>query len=355
MRPLLRPLLASALAALLLAGCGSFPSTGAAATVGGTDISRETIERAVETLDLDEVRAAVEQQLPAELGVAERRAAVEDGVASVVEQTQRRVLDLYIRLELIRIVTDDAGVEVTEEARETARETLVASVGGEEALPAALAQAGFTEEVFDDVIVEQEALLTLLRDELLTGGSLEVREPRHILVETEEAAREVIAQLAEGADFAVLASEVSVDPGSAPQGGALTAAPRGTWLPTFDQAVWEAELGEIVGPVQSQAGFHVIEVVDEDERPVGELDEAQAQQFVAGQLEERFGTAVSETEVRVDPAFGTWSADPTNPVLEPTAPVGDAPAAPAPAPGGDPASELTEEELQELLEQLEDQ
>jgi len=351
-RPLLRPLLASAVAALMLAGCGSFPSTGAAATVGGTDIPRATIERAVETLDLDELRATVEQQLPAELGAAERRSAVEDQVATVIEETQRRVLDLYIRLELVRIVAEGAEVEATDEARTSARESLVASVGGEEALPAALAQAGFTEEVFDDVIVEQEALLTLLRDGLVAGRSLEVREPRHILVETEDAANEVIAQLEDGADFAELASEVSVDPGSAPQGGALTPAPRGTWLPTFDQAVWEAELGEIIGPVQSQAGFHVIEVVDEDERPVSELDDAQAQQFVAGELEERFGAAVTETEVRVDPAFGTWNADPANPVLEPTAPVGDAPAG---VPGGDPASELSEEELQELLDQLEDQ
>jgi parvulin-like peptidyl-prolyl isomerase len=339
-------------AAVLLAGCGSFPSTGAAATVGGVDIPRSAIERAVEALDLDELREAVEERLPAELSAAERRDAVDDEVSSVVEETQRRVLDLYIRLELIRIVTDDAGVEVTDEARDSARETLFASIGGEEALPEVLAQAGFTEEVFDDVIVEQEALLGLLRDDLLADESLEVREPRHILVETEEAAREVIANLEEGADFAELATEVSVDQGSAPQGGALTAAPRGTWLPAFDEAVWDAELGEIVGPVQSQAGFHVIEVVDEDERPIGELDDAQAQQFVAGELEERFGAAVTDTEVRVDPAFGTWSADPANPVLEPTEPVGDAP---SPAPSGDPGAELSEEELQELLEQLEDQ
>jgi len=354
-RPLLRPLLASAVAAVLLAGCGTFPSTGAAATVGGTDIPRASIERAVDALDLDELREAIGQGLPAELGAAERRAAVDDQVASVIEETQRRALDLHIRLELVRIVTDDAGVEVTDDARDSARETLVASVGGEEALPAALAQAGLTEEVFDDVIVEQEALLMLLRDELEAGRTLEVREPRHILLETEEAAREVIAELEEGADFAELASEVSVDPGSAPQGGALTAAPRGTWLPEFDQAVWEAGLGEIVGPVQTQAGFHVIEVVDEDERPVAELDDAQAQQFVAGELAERFGTAVAETDVRVDPAFGTWNADPTNPMLEPTQPVGDAPPAPVGVPGDDPASELSEEELQELLEQLEDQ
>ncbi|MEX2550492.1 MAG: peptidylprolyl isomerase [Nitriliruptoraceae bacterium] len=353
MRPLVRPLLASALAAVLLAGCGSFPSTGAAATVGGTDIPRSAIERAVEALDLDELREAVAAQLPAELSATERREAIDEEVANVVEETQRRVLDLYIRLELVRIVSDDAGVEATDEARGTARETLLASIGGEDALPEALAQAGFTEEVFEEVIVEQEALLAVLREDLLTGASLEVREPRHILVETEDAAREAIAELEEGAEFAELATEVSVDQGSAPQGGALTAAPRGTWLPAFDAAVWEAEVGEIVGPVESQAGFHVIEVVAEDERPIEELDEAQAQQFVAGELEERFSAAVTDTEVRVDPAFGTWTADPANPVLEPSEPVGDAPV--SPAPGGEPGAELSEEELQELLEQLEDQ
>jgi hypothetical protein len=75
--------------------------------------------------------------------------------------------------------------------------------------------------------------------------------------------------------------------------------------------VWTAQIGEVVGPVQTQAGFHVIEVVDEDHaRGRRAPRRQQVQQLVAGELDARFFTAVSETEVQVDPAFGVWSSDP---------------------------------------------
>lgn len=335
-------------AALLLSSCSTLPPATAAAVVGGAPIDREAIERAVTGLELDQLRAAIEAGLPGELEGAERAAAVREQLDAAVLDTQRRVLDLYIRREIVRIVADDAGVETDAEDREAARDALIDSVGGPEALPEVLAQAGFTEEVFDDVIVEQEALLEALRRDLLAGTELEVREPRHILLGSEQEAAEVVADLEAGADFADLAIERSQDPGSAQDGGALDAAPRGAWLPEFDDAVWTAQLGTVVGPIQTQAGFHVIEVVAEDTLEAGELPAEQVQQLVAGELDARFFTVVEETEVVVDPAFGEWSGDANDPSLRPATPVGPAPSGPAPG-----EEELSQEELEELLEQLE--
>lgn len=349
MRTRVRLLTASVTAALLLAACSPLPPGSAAAVVDGTRIPRAAIERAVTGLDLDGLRTGIDLGLPADLEGAARAAAVEEEVASVVLDTQRRVLDLYIRREIVRVVAEDADVEASAEDRDAAREALIASVGGPEALPGVLAEAGFTEEVFEEVIVEQEALLVALRRDVLADAELEVREPRHILVTSLEDAEEVVAELAAGADFAELAVARSQDPGSAQQGGALQAAPRGAWLPEFDDAVWTAQIGEVVGPVQTQAGFHVIEVVDEATLDADELPEQQVQQLVAAELDARFFAAVGETEVQVDPAFGVWSGDADDPSLRPSDPVGQAPA------GGEPGGlGLSDEELDELLEELEE-
>lgn len=353
MRTRVRTLAAALSAALLLAACGPALPAGTAAVVGDARIPRAEVERAIEALDLSADRAAIEAALPADLPPAERRAQVDAQFATIVEDLQRRTLDLYIRLEIVRIVAEEEGVEATEVDREQARQLLIDSVGGEDQLAEVLTESGFTEEVFEEVIVEQEALINALRTVLLDDTQLEVREPRHILVDSEDEAQEIIDLLAEGADFAELAEERSIDPGSASQGGALQPAPRGSWLPEFDDAVWTAEIGEIVGPVQTQAGFHVIEVVDAQTREVDELPDDQVQQLIGTELDDRFVAVVADTEVEVDPAFGEWSQDPSDPSLRPAEPVGQAPPAPAPGDEAGLEGELSEEELAELLEQLE--
>ena len=62
------------------------------------------------------------------------------------------------------------------------------------------------------------------------------------------------------AKFADLAKKHSEDPGSAPQGGDLGSNPRGTMVKSFDDAVFAMTPGEIVGPVRSEFGWHVIKL-----------------------------------------------------------------------------------------------
>ncbi len=88
----------------------------------------------------------------------------------------------------------------------------------------------------------------------------------HILVETEEAANEVMKMLEGGADFATLAKEKSTGP-SGPSGGDLGWFGRGAMVPEFDQAVAEMEVGEYVGPVKTQFGYHLIILNDKRDHP----------------------------------------------------------------------------------------
>jgi len=86
---------------------------------------------------------------------------------------------------------------------------------------------------------------------------------RHILVKTEAEAKDVIAQLAKGADFAKLAKEKSLDPGSKDKGGDLDwFSPAGMVRP-FSDAVTKLQKGLYTTvPVQTQFGWHVIKLED---------------------------------------------------------------------------------------------
>ncbi len=76
------------------------------------------------------------------------------------------------------------------------------------------------------------------------------------------------------AKFAELAKQYSEDPGSAGQGGDLGNNPRGTMVKAFDDAVFAMKPGEIVGPVQSEFGFHVIKLIGITPARTLSLDEA---------------------------------------------------------------------------------
>ena len=82
---------------------------------------------------------------------------------------------------------------------------------------------------------------------------------RHILVKTEEACNDLKAQIADGADFAELAKQHSNCP-SGKQGGDLGEFGPGRMVKEFDEVVFSAEVGTVQGPVQTQFGYHLIEV-----------------------------------------------------------------------------------------------
>lgn len=87
---------------------------------------------------------------------------------------------------------------------------------------------------------------------------------RHILVETEAQAKEVVAKLKGGADFAQLAKEVSKDPGS--DGGDLGFITKDQVVSEFGEAAFKLDKGKISDPVKSQFGWHIIKVEDKRER-----------------------------------------------------------------------------------------
>lgn len=80
----------------------------------------------------------------------------------------------------------------------------------------------------------------------------------HILVATEEEAKDIKAQLDGGADFATIAREKSTDPGSGANGGSLGWFGAGQMVPEFEAAVVALQPGQISDPVKSQFGWHIV-------------------------------------------------------------------------------------------------
>ena len=82
---------------------------------------------------------------------------------------------------------------------------------------------------------------------------------RHILVESQDQCQQLKAQIDGGADFADVARQHSKCP-SGRQGGDLGTFSPGEMVPEFDQVVFSAEVGTVQGPVQTEFGYHLIEV-----------------------------------------------------------------------------------------------
>ena len=135
--------------------------------------------------------------------------------------------------------------------------------------------------------VDEDAVRAAYDEAISEFQPEEERRARHILVESQEEAMEVIAELNGGADFATLAQERSTGP-SGPNGGDLGFFGRGRMVPPFDEAAFAMEPGSYSNePVETQFGWHVIlvEEVRESAPPsFGEL----APQIQQGLLQQRF-------------------------------------------------------------------
>jgi peptidyl-prolyl cis-trans isomerase D len=137
---------------------------------------------------------------------------------------------------------------------------------------ASLKAAGVTEADFRSQFEGQlyrDRLEKALQAEV--GHEQEQVHARHILVADEATAKDVLAQLAAGKSWEELAASLSLDTSNADKGGDLGWFGRGTMVQAFEDAAFAASVGEIVGPVKTDFGWHVIQVLGHEMRP---LDDA---------------------------------------------------------------------------------
>ena len=130
---------------------------------------------------------------------------------------------------------------------------------------------GFNDTIYRE-FVERQLLQNKLKEEItadVTGSETQVW-ARHILVEDEQTAKDLIERLNNGDDFGALAAEFSLDTSNASQGGDLGWFSTGAMVPEFEAAAFALEKsGDITQePVQTSFGYHIIQLVAKQERPM---------------------------------------------------------------------------------------
>jgi peptidyl-prolyl cis-trans isomerase C len=214
------------------------------------------------------------------------------------------LIDYIIDMKLIAKVADEKKLGDSEDFKRRlgfARERLLM-----DREMSALGKAAVTDEAMRKVY--EEAAKQIESD-------VEVH-ARHILVEKEDEAKQIIADLKKGGNFAEIAKAKSKDPGAA-DGGDLGFFTKEQMVPEFSAVAFKLEPGQISDPVKTQFGWHVIKVDEKRNRKAPEFDK------VKGQIETfvmRKAQAEYVTKLREGAKIERVEAKPA-----------DKPAAPAPA------------------------
>lgn len=125
---------------------------------------------------------------------------------------------------------------------------------------------------------------------------------KHILVDEEADAKKIAEEIAAGKSFEDAAKEYSTCP-SKEKGGDLGYFGKGQMVPEFEKAAFEGNTGEVIGPVKTQFGYHLIVVEDKKEKQVMEFD-AVKDQLEDKLLQQKKQTVYMETIKELEAKFG---------------------------------------------------
>lgn len=294
----------AALAGVLLTACGG-GSGSVAASVDGTDVTVGDVEELIDSDGETVTKANFAQFLAYEIQwmIVDAAAEADYGLAFTEDEVAAEADTIY--------------EEFSEEGE--SREDFLSTRGVTEIFLENIARQGLVDEAVREILLEDvpdpsaEEIETA-REESVTA--LTTVCVSHILVPTVEEAEDIKTQLDEGGDFAELAGEFGTD-GTAENGGDLGCSSPNQYVPEFAEATLTAPVGEVYDEiVETQFGFHVIEVTDRqeptDEDLPGdeELADGLREEAVLGELATWFNDAVNEADVSVEEEYGTWGVPP---------------------------------------------
>ena len=211
-------------------------------------------------------------------------------------QARRQVLEQMIDQELIRQAAVEMGVSISEAELEASIQDIIEQSGGQEQFDQSLQGMGTTYDDFRQMLLDQ--LLSEAVYSAVTASISPVAEQvhaRHVLLPTRERAEEVLARLQAGEDFSYLAREYSEDISSRESGGDVGFFPRGVMPPEVEEVAFSLEVGETSEIVETQFGFHIVQVLEREEREIAvEVFENLRQQTFMQWLQDRREAATIE-------------------------------------------------------------
>ncbi|MDO5725588.1 MAG: peptidylprolyl isomerase [Tissierellia bacterium] len=160
----------------------------------------------------------------------------------------KKIIREMVNQELLLLDAKDSGMEKEEEFQkvfETTKDNLLKSY----AFSKLIGKIKISEEEIKDYFEEFKDVFTK-----------EMIEASHILVDTDEKAKEVKKLLDEGKKFEELAKQYSTCPSNR-EGGYLGRFPRGQMVPEFESVAFDMGEGEISEPVKTQFGYHIIKLI----------------------------------------------------------------------------------------------
>ena len=278
--------------AAALTGCSTFDENDAAAVVDGAEITQQQFQDTLTALAANTEETGIQEDF---------------ATGSVAGETGRNVLGGLVRATASEQYLAANGESVTDADREAAQGSLP---NWQQDLPSDVS----------DLVLDFQAS-GAARSRIAAGDAQERYEEspsdlgvvcvRHIVVNTEEEAQDVLTELEGGADFADLAAQRSIEPAAASTGGALpdpqtgapclsTAAAVQSLDPAFVAGATAAVPGEPTEPVQSSFGWHVILA-----RPYSEVEDSVLSIYGA----RLFAQYLQSADVSVDPRYGRWDAE----------------------------------------------
>lgn len=207
----------------------------------------------------------------------------------LVEQNGTQVLESLIAEKILNAEAKKQNINVSEEDVQAEINKVIDNYGGQEVFNQAMEYYGYSLDdikknitmntqirrlVGSSISITEEEMLGYFEENKDTFNQIEQVKARHILVETEEKANEVIEKLSAGGDFAELAKEYSTDEGSKELGGDLGYFGRGEMVSDFEEAAFNLEIGAISEPVETIHGYHIIKIEDKKEAKEANFEES---------------------------------------------------------------------------------
>ncbi|MCE2526294.1 MAG: peptidylprolyl isomerase [Actinomycetia bacterium] len=254
-----------------------------------------------------------------------------------------RLLSLVITRVVLTKALEEYGIDPDQDPHRAAAEeeyqNLRAQVQAQNPdYEAFLEEQGITDERVR-LVAMQRAVINALGDELLSTipemTAEEVEEvferskvrltesvcTTHVLLESAGEAQAVLERALAGESMNDLARELSIEPSAAESGGDLGCLPASSFVAEYGQAIVTAELMVPFGPVESQFGHHVILVTDRTDPALADheadirSENKQRQRNTV--IEEWFLRVSTESDVHIEPRYGTWTTEPTPRILPP--------------------------------------